>query len=222
MDAEELDKHLKETPGFIRRWRGRIIPGSVGYTENPTFGGFGPSSPVDEGAMEMADMEAAFIGNLARYCMDMGSVPLKARKGFYWVHGVCRGMKNAMIEDEFDFHGNHTGEDVLAPIQDMVDHLRTHLGAVLDTEGVQYLLKAGQETRWYSLKAFPQEDDSWLTEQEAMDRTGRTVQTLREWRRCGGVEYIKDMNGILYRKIDLDLMMEIKRGNMLRAMNWEV
>lgn len=172
--------------------------------------------------MEMADMEAAFIGNLARYCMDMGSVPLKARKGFYWVHGVCRGMKNAMIEDEFDFHGNHTGEDVLAPIQDMVDHLRTHLGAVLDTEGVQDILKAGQETRWYSLKAFPQEDDSWLTEQEAMDRTGRTVQTLREWRRCGGVEYIKDMNGILYRKIDLDLMMEIKRGNMLRAMNWEV
>lgn len=217
MDAEELDKHLKETPGFIRRWRGRIIPGSVGYTENPTFGGFGPSSPVDEGAMEMADMEAAFIGNLARYCMDMGSVPLKARKGFYWVHGVCRGMKNAMIEDEFDFYGNHTGEDVLAPIQDMVDHLRTHLGAVLDTEGVQDLLKAGQETRWYSLKAFPNEDDSWLTEEQAQHHTGLAERTLRLWRQEGVVEYLRDKNGVLYRKVDLDMMMQVKRGNMLRG-----
>lgn len=167
--------------------------------------------------MEMADMEAAFIGNLARYCMDMGSVPLKARKGFYWVHGVCRGMKCAMIEDEFDFHGNHTGEDVLAPIQDMVDHLRTHLGAVLDTEGVQDLLKAGQETRWYSLKAFPNEDDSWLTEEQAQHHTGLAERTLRLWRQEGVVEYLRDKNGILYRKVDLDMMMQVKRGNMLRG-----
>lgn len=166
--------------------------------------------------MEMADMEAAFIGNLARYCMDMGSVPLKARKGFYWVHGVCRGMKCAMIEDEFDLHGNHTGEDVLAPIQDMVDHLRTHLGAVLDTEGVQDILRAGQETRWYSLKAFPNEDDSWLTEEQAQDYTGRSAKCLWEWRRAGVVESIEDGRKHLYKKASLDLHMEIVRGNMMR------
>lgn len=166
--------------------------------------------------MEMADMEAAFIGNLARYTMTVGSVPLKARKGFYWVHGVCRGMKNAMIEDEFDMHGNHTGEDVLAPIQGMVDHLRTHLGAVMDTEGVQDILRAGQETRWYSLKAFPNEDDSWLTEEQAQDYTGRDERTLRRWRKAGVVESIKDHSGVMYRKADLDMQMEIVRGNMLR------
>ena len=166
--------------------------------------------------MEMADMEAAFVGNLARYCMDMGTVPLKARKGFYWVHGVCRGMKCAMIEDEFDLHGRHDGSDALAPIQDMVDHLRTHLGAVLETEGVQDLLKAGQETRWYSLKAFPNEDDSWLTEEQARDYTGRDERTLRRWRKSGAVESIKDHSGVMYRKADLDMQMEIVRGNMLR------
>ena len=167
--------------------------------------------------MEMADMEAAFIGNLARYCMDMGTVPLKARKGFYWVRGVCRGMKCAMIEDEFDLYGRHDGSDVLAPIQGMVDHLRTHLGAVLETEGVQDILKAGQETRWYSLKAFPQEDDAWLTEEQAQDYTGRSERTLRRWREACVVESLEDGDGILYRKIDLDLMMEVKRANMLRG-----
>lgn len=167
--------------------------------------------------MEMADMEAAFIGNLARYCMDMGTVPLKARKGFYWVRGVCRGMKCAMIEDEFDLHGRHDGSDVLAPIQGMVDHLRTHLGAVLETEGVQDILKAGQETRWYSLKAFPNEDDSWLTEEQAQDYTGRTQRCLQQWRKSGVISSIKDKSGVLYRKIDLDMQMEIVRGNMVRG-----
>lgn len=164
----------------------------------------------------MADMEAAFVGNLARYCMDMGTVPLKARKGFYWVRGVCRGMKCAMIEDEFDLHGNHTGHDVLQPIQDMVDHLRTHLGAVLETEGVQDILKAGQDTRWYSLKAFPQEDDTWLTEEQAQDYTGRTRQCLQQWRKSGSVRWSKHGDSTLYLKSDLDLKMEIVRGNMMR------
>ncbi len=169
--------------------------------------------------MQMADLEAAFIGNLARYCMAMGTVPFKPRRGFYWVNGECRGMKCAMIEDEFDFHGRDNGLDVLAPIQEMVNHLRVHVGAILTTEGVGHILEAGKYTRHKTFQMFPQEDDNWLTEHGAIEYTGRTVQTLREWRRSRSVGYLKDETGILYLKSDLDMKMEIVRGNMIRRAN---
>ena len=50
-----------------------------------------------------------------------------------------------------------------------------------------------------------------------MDITGRTQRTLREWRSAGTVRFVKDEHGIEYYKPDLDLMMEIKLGNMLRG-----
>lgn len=217
MDSEQLDKHLRDTPSFIRRHRGRMISGAPGYQDIVVFHGFGPQSPVNEDAMEMADLEAAFIGNLARYCMAMGSIPRIPLKGFWWVNGECRGMQNAMIEDEFNMMGEFNGRDVLAPIGRVVAHLRAHVGAVLDTEGVEPILRAGEDTRWYSLKMFPQEDDQWLTEEQAQDYTGCTERTLQRWRKAGAVAFIKDEKGVAYRKSDLDTVMEIKRGNMLRG-----
>lgn len=216
MDVEELDKHLAGTCDMIRRHRGRMISGAVGYQDIVVFQGFGPSSPVNEDAMEMADLEAAFVGNLARYCMAMGTVSRIPLKGFWWVNGECKGMKCAMIEDEFDLMGNHNGKDVLAPIRRVVKHLRVHVGAILATEGVGPILDAGAHTRWYSLKMFPQEDDEWLTEAQAIDHTGRTREALYYWRKSGSVSFIKDEKGISYKKSDLDLRMEIVRGNMLR------
>lgn len=167
--------------------------------------------------MEMADAEAAFVGNLARYCMDMRTIPFKPRRGFYWRDGVCLGMKPAMLEDEYDLHGEHTGVDVLAPIQKLVDHLRMHVGAILQTEGVEPILEAGEQVRWYSLKLFPTEEDQWLTEAQAQSYTGRGERTLRMWRKAGAVDYLKDGGGIIYRKADLDVVMEIKRSNMMRG-----
>ena len=216
MDAEALDKHLRETPSFIRRHRGRMISGAPGYQDIVVFQGFGPQSPVNEDAMEMADLEAAFIGNLARYCMAMGTVPHIPLKGFWWVNGECKGMQCAMIEDEFNMMGEFNGRDVLEPIGRAVAHLRAHVGAVLDTEGVEPILRAGEDTRWYSLKMFPQEDDEWITEKQAVHYTGRSESALRHWRKSGSVEFIKDEKGISYKKSDLDLRMEIVRGNMLR------
>lgn len=217
MDAEALDKHLRETPSFIRRHRGRMISGAPGYQDVVVFQGFGPQSPVNEDAMEMADLEAAFIGNLARYCMAMGTVPRIPLKGFWWVRGVCRGMKNAMIEDEFDFAGNFSGRNVLAPIDRVIDHLRAHVGNILATEGVEDILRAGEDTRWYSLKMFPQEDDKWETEDQILERTGLSKVTLWKWRKAGHVEFIRDDKGIAYKTSSVDLIMEIKRENMLRG-----
>ena len=64
---------------------------------------------------------------------------------------------------------------------------------------------------------FPSEGEEWVSESRAMDITGRTQRTLREWRSAGTVRFVKDEHGIEYYKPDLDLMMEIKLGNMLRG-----
>lgn len=194
-----------------------MMPGGFGYQDNPTFEGFGPKLPYSLHAQELGDLEAAFVGNLARYCMAYGTVPRRPLKGFWWVNGVCRGVKVGMDEDEFDLFGNLTGFNYLHEVQAVVDHLKEWATQALKTEGVDELIKAGEETRWYSLKMFPQEDTDLIGEAEAIEHSGRSARTLREWRRSGSVEFINDNYGIMYSRRSLDLMLEIKRGNMLRG-----
>ena len=181
-------------------------PGGVGYTDTPTFGGFSPKSPCSDHAMELGDMEAAFVGNLARYCMALGTIPRHSLKGFWWVNGECKGIST------------YNEDAATLPIQGLINHLTYWAPYIIGTEGVDELLRAGEETRWYSKKMFPHETGEWVSEKEAINVTGRTVQTLREWRRSGGVRFLKGRAGIEYYKHDLELMMEIKRGNMNRAM----
>ena len=183
-----------------------MLPGGVGYSDTPSFGGFSPKSPCSDHAMELGDMEAAFVGNLARYCMVIGTIPPHSLKGFWWVNGECKGL--GVVDWESD----------VEPIQPLINHLAYWAPYIIGTEGVDELLRAGEETRWYSKKMFPHETGEWVSEKEAINVTGRTVQTLREWRRSGGVRFLKDRAGIEYYKHDLELMMEIKRGNMNRAM----
>lgn len=216
-DAQELKAHLELTCPMIRRHRARMMPGGIGYQDNPTFGGFGPKLPYSLHAQELGDAEAAFVGNLARYCMAYGTVPRRPLKGFWWVNGVCKGVKGGMDEDEFDFYGNLTGFNYLHDIQFIVDHLSSWASQVLKTEGVDELIRAGQETRWYSLKMFPQEDTNYLSEKEALEYTGRSKKTLWEWRKSGSVECTSDNWGIMYERSSLDLMLEIKRGNSVRS-----
>lgn len=182
-----------------------MIPGGVGYSDAPTFGGFAPKPPCSDHAMELGDMEAAFVGNLARYCMTIGSIPPHTLRGLWFVNGECKGL--GVIDWESD----------VEPILPLINHLIHWVPYILGTEGVEDLLKAGEETRWYSKKMFPNEAEEWVSEEKAIDITGRTVQTLREWRRSGIVRYLNDRYGITYFKDDLELMMEVKRGNMLRG-----
>ena len=150
--------------------------------------------------MEMGDLEAAFVGNLARYCMAMGTIPRRPLKGFWWVNGVCRGVNGGFDEDEFDLFGNPNGFDYLHEVREVVQHLRTWAPAVVKTEGVEELLSAGDDVRWYSLKMFPQEDMDWINEDEACELSGRSTRTLRLWRDNGWVSHIKDNWGVLYSK----------------------
>ena len=181
-------------------------PGGVGYSDTPTFGGFSPKSPCSDHAMELGDMEAAFVGNLARYCMVIGSIPPYSLKGLWWVDGECKGIST------------YNEDAATLPIQGLINHLIYWAPYIIGTEGVEELLRAGEETRWYSKKMFPNEDvKEWVSEDEAMTITGSSLRTLQRWREAGTVRFIKDRYGVEYFKTDLNLIMEIKRGNMYRG-----
>lgn len=224
-DAQELAEHLQLSCAMIRRHRSRMIPGGIGYSDNPTFGGFGPKSPCNESAMEMGDLEAAFVGNLARYCIARGSIPAIPLKGFWWVNGVCRGVGGSgMDEDEIGFFsGEFTGYDYLHKIRRVVDHLINHAEAVMDTSGVEDILSAGEDTRWYSLKMFPMENPShesdWVTLEEAMELTGRTSRTLINWAESGSVDRIGEGRDAIYSRVDIEAHMKIVRENMMRSID---
>lgn len=203
MDAQHLKKHLAETVGYILRLRELMTPGNHGYSDAPASRSFGPKSPCNEYAMDLADMEAAFIGNLAKYCITMGSIPPHSLRGLWFINGECKGI--------------HTNG--LATLPQIINHLLQHIEEILNTERTQDLLKAGEETRWYTKRTLPNEQkETWITQKQAEEYTGRTRWALWQWRKEGTIRHHKDEHGTIYLKADLDLMLEIKRGNQIRGM----
>ena len=163
-------------------------PGGVGYNDTPTFGGFSSKSPCSDHAMELGDMEAAFVGNLARYCMALGTIPRHSLRGLWWVNGECKGILT------------HDEDAATLPIQGLINHLAYWAPYIIGTEGVEELLRAGEETRWYSKKMFPQEDNQWLTLEQVCELTGRRPETIRQWKWKGWVETLDDNWGTMYAK----------------------
>ena len=175
-------------------------PGGVGYSDTPSFGGFGPKSPCSDHAMELGDMEAAFVGNLARYCMALGTIPRHSLKGFWWVNGECKGI---LTYDE---------DAATLPIQGLINHLIYWAPYIIGTEGVDELLRAGEETRQYSKGMFPQEDTRWATIEEAQRITGRAKFTINQWRLKGWIETLDDNWGTMYARDGLGIIMEMKEA----------
>ena len=175
-------------------------PGGVGYNDTPTFGGFGPKSPCSEHAMELGDMEAAFVGNLARYCMALGTIPRHSLKGLWWVNGECKGIST------------HDEDAATLPIQGLINHLIYWAPYIIGTEGVDELLRAGEETRQYSKGMFPQEDTRWVGIEEAQRITGRAKFTINQWRLKGWIETLDDNWGVMYSRPGLETIMEMKNA----------
>ena len=175
-------------------------PGGVGYSDTPSFGGFGPKSPCSDHAMELGDMEAAFVGNLARYCMAIGTIPRHSLKGFWWVNGECKGIST------------HNEDAATLPIQGLINHLIYWAPYIIGTEGVDELLRAGEETRQYSKGMFPQEDTRWVGIEEAQRITGRAKFTINQWRLKGWIETLDDNWGVMYSRPGLETIMEMKNA----------
>lgn len=203
MDAKQLQQHLKETPEYIARLRELMTPGNHGYSDTPTNRGFGPRSPLDEHALDLADMEAAFVGNLAYYCMAIGTIPRHSLRGLWLINGECKGLHTYGLRE----------------LPALINHLTHWAPHIIGTEGIDDLLKAGEETRWYTKRTLPNEQqETWLTQKQAEQHTGRTRWTLWQWRTNGTVRHHKDEHGTIYLKEDLDLMLEIMQGNKIRGM----
>ena len=177
-----------------------MLPGGVGYSDTPSFGGFGPKSPCSDHAMELGDMEAAFVGNLARYCMVIGTIPPHSLKGLWWVNGECKGIST------------HNEDAATLPIQGLINHLIYWAPYIIGTEGVEELLRAGEETRQYSKGMFPQEDTRWVGIEEAQKITGRKTRTIRLWKERGWIETLDDNWGVMYSRAGLETIMEMKEA----------
>ena len=198
MDTQKLTEHLAETPSYIARHRELMTPGNLGYSDVPTSKGFGPKSPLNEHAMQLGDLEAAFVGNLARHCMILGTIPPHPLKGLWFIDGECKGI--------------HTYG--LKTLPALIRHLIHWAPHIIGTEGIQDILKAGEETRWYTKRTLPGEQkETWITQKQAEELTGRAYKTLWTWRKEGIVRHHKNKYGIVYNKQDLELMEKIRREN---------
>lgn len=186
---------------MIKRHRSRMMPGGVGYSDTPTFGGFGPKSPCSEHAMELGDLEAAFVGNLARYCMHMGTLPPFSLRGLWWVNGECKGL--GVVDWDTD----------VEPIIPLIHHMQHYAPFIVGTEGVDDLLQAGKETRWYGEKMFPNESPEWVGIEEAMKLTGRKERTIRLWKEKGWVETLDDNWGVMYSREGLETALIAMESN---------
>ena len=182
-------------------------PGGVGYSDTPTFGGFSSKSPCSDHAMELGDMEAAFVGNLARYCMALGTIPRHSLKGLWWVNGECKGI---LTYDE---------DAATLPIQGLINHLAYWAPYIIGTEGVDELLRAGEETRWYSKKMFPNENTEWVGIEEAERITGRRPETIRQWKQKGWVETLDDNWGVMYSRAGLETIREMNQAAKASALD---
>ena len=202
-DAQELDQHLKETEWFIEQHRAQAVATNTGYSdEEPTFSGFGPKSPCNDNAIDMADEEALLIEYLARYCIARGSIPAIPLKGFWWSKTRCLGLKS--------------GD--LAGFRKVIGHLRRHVDAVFDTEGIAEHLELMADLRESSKRMFPNEDTDWLTMEEAKAFTGKGQATIYEWLKAGGIPTLDDRWGLMISKSHLQTKMAIVYASRISAM----
>ena len=203
-DAQELDQHLKETEWFIEQHRAQAVATSTGYSdEEPTFSGFGPKSPCNDNAIDMADEEALLIEYLARYCIARGSIPAIPLKGFWWSRTRCLGLKS----------GDLSG------FRKVVGHLRRHVDAVFDTEGIAEHLELMDRARGYGKRMFPNEDTDWLTMEEAKEFTGKDESTIYKWLKAGGIPTLDDRWGLMISKVHLQTKMALIYGSKLSALS---
>ena len=201
-DAQELDQHLKETEWFIEQHRAQAVATNTGYSdEEPTFNGFGPKSPCNDNAIDMADEEAVGVEYLARYCIERGSIPSIPLRGFWWSRTRCLGLKS----------GDLSG------FRKVVGHLRRHVDAVFETEGIAEHLELMEGVRLYGKRMFPNEDTDWLTMEEAIEFTGKSQATIYEWLKAGGIPTLDDRWGLMISKKHLQTKMALIYASKIAA-----
>lgn len=171
--------------------------------------------------IDLADAEAAHLGNVASTCIRRGAIPpVSLRPLWFTNRGKCIGLRIiGHDEDEFDLNGNHTGPDYLDPLRPIVQHLKAYAGEVVETEGVGWLLYEWEHTRDIFYVLYPDEEgkDEWLTLESASREAGKTTRTIRRWMEVGSVRHIGVGADLLIYRKDLEMMMQIVKDNLKRG-----
>jgi hypothetical protein len=169
--------------------------------------------------MDLADTEAACLGNIALTCMRRGTIPpVSLRPLWFTNRGKCIGLRLiGHDEDEFDLFGNHTGEDYLAPLFPIVSRLKAYAAEVVETEGVEWLLYEWEHVRDLYHEMYPTEAPEWGSAEEAAKLCGRSVYTIRDWRYQGVIRCLTEGGPIQYCLDDVMKMAKIKTENMHRG-----
>ena len=241
-DAQELTELIKDTPNMIARHRVHAEKGGVGYSDTPTVGGFEPSLPMAYDFMDAADMEAAWLGNVMKHCVNMGAIPpLKFEpfhdrqqdrtdrlhgtwwgRGFWWVNGRCKGLAGGQAEEPtYGFFGK-VSNGWRGDIDAIAQHLQTWAPTVLRVEGVDPFIEDGERIRTFSQRCFPAEVDEWLSIGRAAKLTGKSWHTIRDWVKHGTVSYVGEgseaeisLNSLKFR---MEAIKSSKMDNLYKAM----
>ena len=241
-DAQELAELIKDTPNMIARHRVHAEKGGVGYSDTPTVGGFEPSLPMAYDFMDAADMEAAWLGNVMKHCVNMGAIPpLKFEpfhdrkqdrtdrlhgtwwgRGFWWVNGRCKGLAGGQSEEAtYGFFGK-VSNGWRGDIDAIAQHLQTWAPTVLRVEGVDPFIVDGERIRTFSQRCFPAEVDEWLSIDRAAKLTGKSWHTIRDWVKHGTVSYVGEgseaeisLNNLKFR---MEAIKSSKMDNLYKAM----
>ena len=241
-DAQELTELIKDTPNMIARHRVHAEKGGVGYSDTPTVGGFEPSLPMAYDFMDAADMEAAWLGNVMKHCVNMGAIPpIKFQpfhdrkqdrtdrlhgtwwgRGFWWVNGRCKGLAGGQAEEPtYGFFGK-VSNGWRGDIDAIAQHLQTWAPTVLRVEGVDPFIVDGERIRTFSQRCFPAEVDEWLSIERAAKLTGKSWHTIRDWVKHGTVSYVGEgseaeisLNSLKFR---MEAIKSSKMDNLYKAM----
>ena len=233
---------IKDTPNMIARHRVHAEKGGVGYSDTPTVGGFEPSLPMAYDFMDAADMEAAWLGNVMKHCVNMGAIPpikfepFHDRKqdrtdrlhgtwwgrGFWWVNGRCKGLAGGQAEEPtYGFFGK-VSNGWRGDIDAIAQHLQTWAPTVLRVEGVDPFIEDGERIRTFSQRCFPAEVDEWLSIERAAKLTGKSWHTIRDWVKHGTVSYVGEgsdaeisLNSLKFR---MEAIKSSKMDNLYKAM----
>ena len=161
--------------------------------------------------IDLADAEAAHLGNVARTCIRRGTIPpVSLRPLWFTNRGKCIGLRIiGHDDDEFDIDGNHTGPDYLEPLYPIVQHLKAYAGEVIETEGIAWLLYEWETTRDVYHEMYPIEDPGWITLSEATSLSGRSEKTINDWRRSGWISVLSEKGqDTLYSREGIELVSE--------------
>src|SRR5699024_2140016 len=236
-DVQELTELIKDTPNMIARHRVHAEKGGVGYSDTPTVGGFEPSLPMAYDFMDAADMEAAWLGNVMKHCVNMGAIPplkfepFHAReqdrtdrlhgtwwgRGFWWVNGRCKGLAGGQAEEPtYGFFGK-VSNGWRGDIDAIAQHLQTWAPTVLRVEGVDPFIVDGERIRKYSHTVFRAEAERWLSVEAAARVAGVSEKTIRNWLSAGTVRHVGTGMGAEISENSLKFRIEAIQSNLIDA-----